>query len=209
MHGCKRGHADGQGTGLVEDDCIHVADAFHRAAVAEEDSVARGPVEATDDGDRRRQDQGTGCCDDQNTQHPQRVTRQEPCCSGHEQGEWGEPDRGTIGQALDRGLARFGRPDQRNYARVLAFRRQRGDANGERRFLVDAAAGDMIAGYDPCRHRLASEAGGIEVRAAGRHLAVGGHQLAGAHHHPVAQQQVIHIHVCAAIGAEPMGSARC
>ena len=112
---------DGERSGFVEHGRVHGRQRFQRASMTHDDGTTRGPVDAADDRDRCRQDEGAGGCHHQYRQHAVPVMRDQPRQQAGAERERREPYSPAIRGALERTLGRLSRAHQLHDPGILAF----------------------------------------------------------------------------------------
>ncbi len=188
----------GHGARLVEHDRADPARLLEDLRAADEDAELRAAARADHQRGRRREPERAGAGDDQHGDgRGERGAG--PCPEGEPRGQRRQrdadhdrhEDRGdAVGEPLHGSLARLRRLDE---ARDLRERRVGADPrrpHDEAAVRVDGRAGELGAGGDLERHRLAREQRPVDRRLALDDDAVGGDLLAGTHEEHVAHPEL-------------------
>ena len=212
------GLAAGDGAGFVEQHGVHLVGFFQRLGVANQHTVFRPLARAHHDGRGRGQPQRAGAGNDEHRHevdqcqrhpalHRRQIKPQHEGQDGNDHHRGHEHSAHPVGQPLNGGAAALGGFHQLHDLREQGVGAHLGDAKAEGAGFVEGGAEHRVAGLLGHRQALAGEHGLVHGRAAVFDEAVGGHLLAGAHHHEVAQLHLLdgHVHLLA-VGAHQAGS---
>jgi hypothetical protein len=200
--------ADRHRSGLVEHGEGDRRKPLQRRTVSHDDLAARGPIDPADDRDRRREDEWTGCRDDQDGKHPQRVMRRKPCRGARGDRRRSEPYRPSVREALKWRPVRLRGAHELHDARVLAVGRQSRRAQAEHAAAVESATHHARARGRVQGRRFTGQRRDVQVRVALDHLPVAGHEVSRAHEQRVAHEDVAHWHVVNALARNAVRNAR-
>ena len=202
------GAADGQGSGLVEQDGVGARQLLQRPAAFDQDAAPGRPGDAGDEGDRRRQDERAGRGRDQHREAAHQIAGEEPGGAGHRERQRQEQERIAIGEPHERRLGGLRRRHQPHDARIGAFAGDRRRRHLEGLAGIQRAAEELRALRLDHRDRLAGQRRLVDHGAVAADHAVDRNDLAGAHQHPVADRDVADRHVLDARAGQPMRQAR-
>ena len=186
----------GQGAGLVKDHHPGAGQLFQIGRALDQDAAPARPADAAEKAQRDADDQRAGAGDDQEGQRPVdpaaeigRQPHQQPDQRGQQrQRQRAVADRRGVhpgepgDEVLRPGLFHAGIFHQVQDTGDGRLPKLLGGAHPQQPADVDAAADDLIPGFDVPGQALAGQGGGVQGRSALHHHAVDGHPLAGLHH---------------------------